>query len=134
MTLTVPYSVVVLIDPDADAPILIAVVDPETPAVPRLSVLVPALSVAPAPRPIVIVLVDGAIDVAPVCDAPPMFNKPEVWLVPIAIVSVVVDSVTAPEAPIVVTLIPDCHDGAAPEPPEVSNWLDVPYDDPPTPT
>ena len=98
---------------------LIAVVEPDAPAVPRLSVFVAALSVTPPPRLIVMAFVEGEIDVVPVCDAPPRLNVPEVWLVPMAMLPVVVVILTAPDASNVVTLMPDCHDAAEPEPADV---------------
>ena len=110
-----------LAEPDAEAPMLIAVVEPDTPAVPMLRVLDSALSVAPPPMPIVMLFVDGASVTAPVCDGPPKDNVPEVWLVPIAMLSVSVVKLTAPDTSSVVILMPDCHDGAALVPPDVSN-------------
>ena len=66
LTLTVPYNVVVLVEPEADAPTLMLVVEPDAPAVPRLRVLVAPLSVTPPPTPIVMALVDGASVTVPV--------------------------------------------------------------------
>jgi hypothetical protein len=53
----VPLSVVVLVAPDTLEPIAMAVVEPDKPAVPMLTVLVLPVLVAPDARPIVLAVV-----------------------------------------------------------------------------
>ena len=53
LSITKPLSVVVLVAPDTAEPMLIVVVDPDTPAVPMFSVFKLPQTVAPAPNELV---------------------------------------------------------------------------------
>jgi hypothetical protein len=94
---TVPDRTILFVAPDTLDPIFILVVDPETPAVPMLTVLVTAFVVAPEARSNVCAPVDLPTVMVPVCVVPPIIVVPVVCDVPIFIAPVVVDIVTAAE-------------------------------------
>ena len=95
LSIIIPFIVVLLVAPDTAEPMLMLVVEPETPAVPMLTVLVVPLVVAPVPRFRVCAPVDWPTVIVPVWDVPPRVKVPVVWLVPIDMLLVVVEKVTA---------------------------------------
>ena len=97
-TATVVLAEKVTVPLAADGPMVMVVVEPSAPPVPKLIVLVLPADTAPAWRLVNCVAVLCPRVIVPVVAVPPRINVPLVWLVPRSRLVVVPEKVTAPVA------------------------------------